>query len=119
MSYICVRLNTKMVCFLVMQDCGQPGFTLSERKRFGNILKEYVTHSILTCSLVVFCCYYLSYISYIVCLHCLMCICAHRGREEGRGFDEKRTHRNLYELCINRNFLFIYFVELCCYFHKE
>ncbi|CAL8158230.1 unnamed protein product [Prunus armeniaca] len=25
------------------EDCGQPGFTLAERKRFGNILKEYVT----------------------------------------------------------------------------
>lgn len=27
--------------FFMMQDCGQPGFTLNERKRFSNILKEY------------------------------------------------------------------------------
>lgn len=27
----------------MMQDCGQPGFTLAERKRFGNILKVLVT----------------------------------------------------------------------------
>lgn len=26
----------------MLQDCGQPGFTLAERKRFGAILKEYV-----------------------------------------------------------------------------
>lgn len=26
----------------MMQDRGQPGFTLAERKRFGAILKEYV-----------------------------------------------------------------------------
>ncbi|KAK9278168.1 hypothetical protein L1049_027728 [Liquidambar formosana] len=26
----------------MIQDCGQPGFTLSERKRFGAILKEYL-----------------------------------------------------------------------------
>ena len=25
-----------------MQDCGQPGFTLAERRRFGTILKECV-----------------------------------------------------------------------------
>lgn len=25
-----------------LQDCGQPGFTLSERRRFGNILSQYV-----------------------------------------------------------------------------
>lgn len=38
--------NLSIICgiaFLMMQDCGQPGFTLAERKRFGNILKEYVT----------------------------------------------------------------------------
>ena len=26
----------------MMQDCGQPGFTLAERRRFGTILKECV-----------------------------------------------------------------------------
>lgn len=40
-SFLCdfqLRLHT--------QDCGQPGFTLAERKRFGAILKEYVIYMI-------------------------------------------------------------------------
>lgn len=41
--YIYIYVNNIFsLDLLLMQDCGQPGFTISERKRFGAILKEYV-----------------------------------------------------------------------------
>uniref|UniRef100_A0A3Q7GE75 Uncharacterized protein n=1 Tax=Solanum lycopersicum TaxID=4081 RepID=A0A3Q7GE75_SOLLC len=37
-----VKKRRTVSTFHAKQDCGQPGFTLAERTRFGAILKEYV-----------------------------------------------------------------------------
>lgn len=39
---------------LSVQDCGQPGFTLAERHRFGTILAECVSHCVIILSIYVF-----------------------------------------------------------------
>lgn len=39
---------------LSVQDCGQPGFTLAERHRFGTILAECVSHYVIILSIYAF-----------------------------------------------------------------
>lgn len=43
--YYVLTYDLAFTWFNVMQDCGQPGFTLAERTRFGTILKECVISS--------------------------------------------------------------------------